>query len=238
MIVMPSNQTGFWCGYLAHKYEDERVSLGHLFSPGGELGRGPVMQYALDNGAFGCWAKGRPFDVPAWMALLEWAEHSILAPMWALVPDAVGDRDQTLRLWDIHAPTIQRMGWKLAFAAQDGMTFADVPAEASIVFIGGSDEFKASALYPWCAKFRCHVGRVTALDHLFRCLDAGAVSCDATGHFRTDRQRKNLTEFLDAANRGRLPLAQRSLSFANSETEDGGSSLCGTVDLAPLGGRN
>lgn len=233
MIVMPSNVTGFWCGYLARQYESARVGLGHLFSPGGQLERGPVMRYALDNGAFGCWKDGRPFDVAAWRRLLEWAHCAVPPPMWVLVPDAVGDRDETLRMWDQHAPTVQAMGWPLAFAAQDGMTFADVPSEADVVFIGGSDEFKAAALYPWCARFRCHVGRVTALDHLFRCLDAGAVSCDATGHFRTDRQRLNLQRFLEMANAGRTSLN----SDDSSSPIALGSESSETAELAPAGER-
>jgi hypothetical protein len=200
VIVMPSNVTGFWCGYLAHKYEGKPVGLGHLFSPGFQLKRGPVMRYALDNGAFGCWKNGTRFDVAAWRKLLEWAHCADPAPLWCLVPDVVGDRDATLRNWDAYAPEVQRMGWPLAFAAQDGMTFADVPTEAAIVFIGGSDEFKAEALFPWCARFPCHVGRVTALDHLRLVLRAGAKSCDATGYFRTDRQRHDLETFLAEAN--------------------------------------
>lgn len=200
MMVMVSNQTGFEAGHLVGRYPG---ALGHLYSPGGQRGPWSFMPYALDNGAFPAFEKGQPWDPVAWRQLLRWAQWSGQAPLWALVPDVVADRNATLVSWTVYEPEVRAAGFRPAFAVQDGMTFADVPSEDCVLFLGGSTEWKEASIAPWCARFpgRVHVGRVNTWDRLTACWRAGAVSVDGTGWFRRGRtvgssQSADLKKFL------------------------------------------
>lgn len=242
---MPSNTSGMAVGYLAGRYPGR---LGHLFSPGAQRGPWPFMPYALDNGAFPAFSRRAVWEAKPYHELLAWAKDSGQAPLWALVPDVVGDAEGTLRAWDIHAERVAAMGWPLAFAAQDGMTFDDVPREAAVVFIGGSTEWKRQAVVPWCRRFpRVHVGRINTDKWLRFCEDAGAESVDGTGWFRgrlqgrvrlDTGQAKELTEWLAevSGEKPRRP-RQSSLSFDDFGTAVDGSACCETAALAPAGGR-
>jgi hypothetical protein len=198
-MVMPSNQGGTEIGILAGRYPGR---IGHLYSPGGQRGPWPEIPYALDNGAWPAFKNGQPWDEKAWRDLLRWAAFSGLRPLWALVPDVVGDRAATLERWPEFSPVIRAHGWRCGFAAQDGMTFEDVPDEDCVIFIGGSTEWKLRSIGPWAARFpgRVHVGRVNTWDRLVACWRAGVVSVDGTGWFRKGRggysQAEDLRKFL------------------------------------------
>ncbi len=220
MIVMPANATGIRVGYVARRYEAAPSRLGHLFSPGAQTGPHAFMPYALDNGAYGCWTAKSPFDVPAWQKLLDWSANSGQRPLWALVPDSVGNRAETLRMWAEYEPVARSYAWPLAFAAQDGMTFDDVPSGADVVFLGGSTGWKWDSLFAWCARFpRVHVGRVNGLRQLRLCARAGANSCDGTGFGRTTRQWLELERFL-AEQAGEASI-QENESWLSANTGDG-----------------
>lgn len=193
MIVMLANTTGVRTGYLAGRFPGK---VGHLFSPGAERGPYEFMPYALDNGAF---SQGANWSEEGWLALLAWARLSGQRPLWALVPDTVGDRDDTLRKWDKYYPALKPYGWPLGFAVQDGMTPGDVPSEASIVFVGGNTDWKWNTLTTWCDAFpRVHVGRVNSYHRLWLCHDAGAESIDGTGWLRGDQiQYRGLMAYME-----------------------------------------
>lgn len=134
MVVMPANCTGAWVGYLAGRYEGQ---LGHLYSPGAQRGPFPFLPYALDNGAYGAFTSGEPWDVAAWRALLGWAQGCGQSPLWALVPDVVGQKAATIDLWHQYAAEVKASGFRPAFAVQDGMLPEDVPTDAEVIFVGG-----------------------------------------------------------------------------------------------------
>lgn len=183
---MPSNNARCDVHWAAGRYPGR---LGHLYSPGGQRGPYPWLPYALDNGAFPAWSKGQPWPEAEYLGLLEWAVESCASPCWALVPDVVADRDGTIASWSQWEPRLRSYGWPLAFAAQDGMTFDDVPSNADVVFLGGTTEWKRFAIKPWCAHFpRVHVGRVNTLKWLRICREAGAESVDGTGWLRAGPQ--------------------------------------------------
>lgn len=184
MIVMVSNATGMEVGLLAGANPGR---IGHLYSPGGERGPWPEVPFGLDTGDFAAWMNKLEWSEAEWRALLMWAAMSGIVPLWAVVHDAPGDRDETLRRWERYESVVREHGFRRAFAVQDGMEFGDVPDDDCMLFIGGSDigNWKDNAISPWCKRFpgRVHVARVNGADRLLRCYRAGAVSVDGTGWF-------------------------------------------------------
>lgn len=193
MIVMPSNNTGFESGRLFGAFPHR---MAHLMSCPDK--RQPVAQYAIDNGVFGAWSSGREWSAEPLFGLLETIGQG-RQPMWTVVPDAIGDKDETLRMWEKYSEAISLFDSPLAFAAQDGMTPDDVPESADIVFMGGSTEWKWRNLCDFTAAFnRVHVGRVNTYRLLWMAHEAGAESCDGTGWFRgCQEQIRGLWRYLE-----------------------------------------
>lgn len=193
MIVMPSNNTGFECGYLFGRFPDR---LAHLHSVERPVEPKPRIPWALDNGVFGAWSQGREWSEEPLYRYLDL--YAAWKPLWVVVPDWVGDRDETLRRWDQHAPALRAFGVPLAMAVQDGMTPADVPKECDIVFVGGTTSWKWRNLRMWTASFpRVHVGRVNSLRLLLQAEQSGAESCDGTGWFRDPTRTAELVSYLE-----------------------------------------
>jgi hypothetical protein len=207
-MVMPADNAGLWVGYMAGKYEGR---VGHLYSPGYERPPIPFLPYALDNGRFSCWSKGSEWNEAGYLAMLE--THGAAA-LWCIVPDRVGNRDETLREWDRWAPRMS--GLRLALAVQDGMTADDVPAEAAVVFVGGTTEWKRRTLHSWAERFRrVHVGRINTEKWLWECHAAGVESCDGTGWFRGDQvQFRGLLRYFDRSTRGAKQASLRKVTAA------------------------
>jgi hypothetical protein len=164
--------------------------VGHLYGPGGWRGPFPEFPYALDNGAFPAWQKGRALDEPAFRKLCDRAAAAAVAPRWVAVPDVVCDRDRTLASWYKWAPELRdRYGWPLAFVVQNGMTAGDIPGQADVVFVGGDTKWKQETAAYWSQHHpRVHIGRVNGERDLWRYHRAGAESCDGTGWFRGSRR--------------------------------------------------
>ena len=175
------------CGREAYRLRDTFPDrIGHLYAPGGF--KSPWPNYALDNGAFAEWSKGKPFDADKFRKLCDRAqlEHK---PQWVAVPDVVTDRSATLRRWDEWAPELEARGWPLAFVVQDGMRAIDIPHNAAVLFVGGSTEWKQETAEYWCENHpRVHIGRVNGERDLWRYHRLGAESCDGTGWFRGRRR--------------------------------------------------
>lgn len=187
MLVMPSNNSGLHMGYLAGTYPNR---LGWLLSPdAGWKTPPPWMPYALDNGAFGAWSNKREWDEQRFIDLLDRAKLNV-RPLWVAVPDVVADAKATIAKWHEWVPRINAIiKLPLAFVVQDGMTVADVPDGADVIFVGGTTEWKWRNLRMWTESFdRVHVGRVNSERLLWMAHDAGAESCDGTGWFRGDQE--------------------------------------------------
>lgn len=192
---MPSNNTGAAVRSLFDRFPGR---IGHLMSPQGW--RAPWGEYALDNGAFGAWKNGRDWTPEPYLALCDKAVSFGRAPRWVVVPDSVGDRADTLRLWAEWSPKVRATyGWPLAFAVQDGMTEPDIPEDAEVLFIGGTTKWKWGNLPRWCAMGRrVHVGRVNSPRALRRCVELGVESVDGTGWTRGNQDQWNgLVAFLE-----------------------------------------
>jgi hypothetical protein len=187
MLVMPTNNSGIQIGYLCGKYPGR---LGWLISPGGWRKPPSWMPYALDNGAFGAWINKREWDEQAFIDLLDRTRGHI-RPLWVAVPDVVADAEATKARWQEWSQRIREItNVPLAFVVQDGMTVADVPQDADVLFVGGSTEWKWRNLKMWTAAHpRVHVGRVNSERLLWMAHDAGAESCDGTGWMRGGEDR-------------------------------------------------
>lgn len=181
MMVMVGNNSSKMVHRLATSHPGK---IGWLMGPSGWHKPQAHIPYALDNDAYTCFTKGIPWDYCSWIKMLGKAKVSGIAPLWALVPDVVGNRQSTLDSWEKHASTVKEFGWLTAFAVQDGMSPADVPSDADVVFVGGTTRWKWRNLPVWFKHFpRVHVGRVRQR-MLLRCEQLGAESCDGTGWFR------------------------------------------------------
>ena len=181
MIIMPTNNTGFMIGYLAGKFNN---SIGLLLSPNGWKYTPDVIPYALDNGAYYAFTQKVEWDEKAFYKMLNkvpmWKK-----PLWVACPDKVMDRKETLKMWPVHSKRILEAGFKSAFVLQDGMTKADVPQEAEVLFVGGSFEWKWKMLPDICTwGKRVHCGRVNSYEGLWICDENNVESCDGTGWVR------------------------------------------------------
>lgn len=185
MRIMVANNTHGLVHFWAGKYG----GLGHLYSPARIEKPVPWLPYALDNGAFSAFTSGNPWNEALWIKHVERYAFNALRPQWAIVPDVVANRDATLANWVRYAPVmVKDYHLDLAIAVQDGMSFDDVEQldpKPSIVFVGGSTEWKWETIGDWARAFpRVHVGRVNSAKCLNICASLGIESCDGTGWFR------------------------------------------------------
>jgi hypothetical protein len=200
---MPSNNSGVQVGYMAGKYQGR---IGWLLSPDGWIKPPSWMPYAIDNGAYPAWANNKPWDIDQFLNHLEKTKTASKKPLWVVVPDVVTDREATIAKWIPWAKQIREILFNvpLAFAVQDGMTKSDVPADAEVIFVGGSTEWKWKNLYEWTSNFkRVHVGRVNSERLLWMAHEAGAESCDGTGWVRGGEERlEELHKYLQQSTGG------------------------------------
>lgn len=181
----------FLCGqsnriwhYWAGKYPG---SVGLLISPSyrKKVPIDPWMPFALDNDAYTSWSQNKPWDEQCWKDMLNEVRMRRLTPLWCAVPDVVGDRLGTLRKWKQYSGIVLDFGWPVAFCVQDGMTPIDVPAEAEVVFVGGTDGWKYPNLGVWTSNFcRVHCARVHGTKMFEACDRLNCESIDGSGWFR------------------------------------------------------
>lgn len=202
MMVMVSNQSTLAFGCLAGAHPGK---VGHLFSPEGQREPLKWMPYALDNGAYSAFTSQTEFDFSAWRELLRWAKSRNQQPIWAAVPDKVQDAQATLALWEQHHSEVRSL-CRPCLVIQDGMTFGNVPDDECMLFLGGSTEWKESAIEPWSKQYpgRIHVGRVNDAKRLWKCHRAGVTSVDGTGWWH-HRQLEILIEYCETSEWAAFP---------------------------------
>lgn len=194
--------------YWAGKYPG---SVGVLISPSyGQ--RVPVdrwMPFVLDNDAFKAWRDGTEWNIQEWRKMISWIRMTGQKPLWAAVPDVVTNREATMANWIIYHDEIKCLGWPAAFCVQDGMTPDDVPEDADVVFVGGSDGWKFPNLKMWTSNFpRVHCARVNAPEMIESCERLGCESVDGTGWFR------------DPSRPDKLPMIERFLEGHRNKTPE------------------
>lgn len=163
----------------------------------------PGEPWGLDNGAFRDWKDGVPFDANGYLAVLDKALARPEPPMIAVVPDAPGNRDETLRMADEWLPRLpEHFPWYVA--VQDGMTPEDVQGyPIAGVFLGGTNGYKATAGewrdYTHKAGLRFHFGRCGTKGKIELAMEVGADSLDSAFPMWT---RERWAHFVDIITNG------------------------------------
>jgi hypothetical protein len=156
------------------------------------------MPFALDNDAYVAFATKTHWNEHKWRKMLQWAKMVGQSPLWVLIPDVVANKQKTIENWKTYADETASFGWPLAFAVQDGMIEKDVPSDAQVIFVGGSDQFKYRTLPMWTNNFkRVHVGRVNEVSALQICQRLGVESADGSGWFRDTRRMEALEAWME-----------------------------------------
>jgi len=143
-----------------------------------------LAPYGLDNGAWGCYTKGKPFDVSAFERALASVGDGA---DWVVIPDIVAEGAKSLRFSLSWVERLKKYK-PILLPVQDGMTVDEVRPyiDSQVgIFVGGSTEWKLSSLPAWgrLAKERgawLHVARVNSQRRIRLCQDAGANSFDGT----------------------------------------------------------
>jgi hypothetical protein len=153
--------------------------------------RTPWLEYyALDNGCFV--NSHTPFwwemkGEKEWLKMLDKAAIQNIKPLFAILPDIVGDWDATVKRSSLYLPHLADHGIPTAIALQDGADFsAPILSQCSWWFVGGSTNWKWSNAEIICQRAKergkkVHVGRVNGEKRIRECLRIGADSCDGTG---------------------------------------------------------
>lgn len=146
-----------------------RPELGIMLQPGQGYSFKPLTfwNFGCDNGRF---AKPDEWDAGNWLEWLAEMRRYRDRCLFAVAPDVVGDAMATLELSRPYLPTIRQLGFKAAYAAQEG--FHDAfpnPDTFDVLFIGGRDEWKfaedggyAAARWARAHGKPTHMGRVNS----------------------------------------------------------------------------
>ena len=185
MLVMCADNSNAMFHYLCGRVPGR---LGWLVGPTYHKFK-PWVPYACDNDRYSAFTRGHDWSETKWKRFVEKCANKEYKPLWYLVPDSVGNRDETLRMWDKYAMFAIEHG-PIAFAVQDGMVPKDVPA-CDVVFVGGTTQWKWRTVDIWAKSFkRVHVGRVASIDRLKICESLGVESTDSTGWFKDGNESK------------------------------------------------
>ena len=166
--------------YLSGAVRPEIPGIGFMLTPnmGNKLPAGRI--WAADNGR---WAAPQLYTDESFLSWL--AARDPTHCLFATAPDVVADHAATLELSRSMLPRIRRVGYKVAFVAQDG--WDDAPwDEFDCVFIGGTTAFKlGQQIPPIVAKARrcgkwVHMGRVNSLLRMRYAQAIGCHSVDGT----------------------------------------------------------
>lgn len=168
--------------------------IGLLYSPTYYVTPPTGVDYIIDNGAFGAWARGIEWDAAAFYGLLQKIESAGSVPYAVIVPDIVAGGLASLKHSIQHLPLIPD-GFPKYLPVQDGMTPAAVKPlikDVDGVFVGGTVAWKWRTAQLWAefahnAGKRCHIGRVGNKRNYSRAYAAGADSVDGSTPMRHNK---------------------------------------------------
>lgn len=167
-----------------------------------------------DNGAFGDWRAGRPFDVDTFVRDIRWIHDALDRPEFIVLPDIVGGGLASLEASRKWIPFVRGLA-PLYLAVQDGMEASDVEPvlrRVNGLFVGGTLRWKVRTGAAWVQLARshekpCHIGRCGSVRRVRWAMRIGATSIDSSLPLWAER---NLERFLAALE----PQAQLELEAA------------------------
>lgn len=146
------------------------------------------IQYFLDNGAYNCYRKNKPWDATLFVKRLNQAKQKEPQPDWVVLPDVVTDPKATRRRASIWT---KRIDWPTVYPCQDGVSpsrAVRIAEELGCVglFIGGTVQWKRERAQEFVEAAHdvgllCHIGRPTDLTWAEQ---TGADSIDTTSIVR------------------------------------------------------
>tara|TARA_R100001244_G_C5118233_1_gene122863 strand:- start:26 stop:664 length:639 start_codon:yes stop_codon:yes gene_type:complete len=112
----------------------------------------PFHMWAFDNGAYSAWTHGEAFPEEQFLRRVEKAwnmfgAETVSGPYFAITPDIVMGGEESLQFSLKWRKKLLGIVWPWYLAVQDGMKTKDVKSVLHLfdgIFIGGSDEFKAT----------------------------------------------------------------------------------------------
>lgn len=126
--------------------------------------------YILDNGAFNCYRKNKPWDATLFVRRLNQAREKDPAPDWVVLPDVVTDPKATERRAREWAELIR---FETVYPCQDGVSperACDIAEELACrgLFVGGTVHWKRENAADFVAEahergLECHIARPTDL---------------------------------------------------------------------------
>lgn len=154
--------------------------FGIIITPRSRLHLRDHKIWAADNGRF---SEPESYSDARYLRWL--TAHDPAGCLFALAPDAVGDHNATFSLAWPMLPRIRALGYRAAFAAQDGWDEETTPwADFDVLFIGGTTTFKLSCHKAIIAARRhgktVHMGRVNSFRRLRLAAALGCDSVDGT----------------------------------------------------------
>ena len=185
MIVLTGAKTGKGAKELIQKLKDNEITGGFLHGPG-TWKKPHTEYYALDND---CYANSstphwwNAIGMPKWFSMLDKIEYP---PMFAVLPDVVGNWEHTLFLGRKYKPYLKEKGIRIAIALQDGACLNEaMKLKPDCLFVGGSAEWKWNNVeriteFAKHNRVKIHVGRVNGEEQVCRCLELDVDSCDGT----------------------------------------------------------
>jgi hypothetical protein len=162
-----------------------------------------VCRGFYDNGAYGDWTAGRPFDEARFRAEVQrMRTEDRQRPDFIVAPDIVAGGAESLARSVEWLPQLADVA-PIFLAVQDGMTTNDVRAAASGfggLFVGGTTPWKLQTGATWVALAAdlgvpCHVARVGSAKRVKWAKRIGASSIDSCLPLFAER---NLRRFLGA----------------------------------------
>lgn len=173
--------------------------VGSLMSPEyGSLANVTRLDLMIDNGAYGAWAHGEPWNETAFYKFVDRAMASQANIRGVVCPDIVCGGRSSLKHSEDH---IRRLvGLPVYLAVQPGITTADVvqhlkynPGHSGI-FVGGGDDvsWKWRTLPQWVELahkngLKCHAGRVGTVKGYMKADTLGVDSVDGSNLMRNNK---------------------------------------------------
>jgi len=152
------------------------------------------LPFFLDNGAFGDWRKGQPFNLREFQNAVGQAAYAAVylgyEPDFIVVPDKVAAGLESLDTSLMLTPWLEDLipGVPIYLVVQDGMTEDDLLPHLSHfggLFVGGSLPWKLQTAERWCEfahenGLACHIGRVGTVARVRWAERIGADSIDSS----------------------------------------------------------